>query len=62
MTMTPTDRPQKPSECKHFYAGWLCNRRKKKSRRYSYERPCILICDRDKCPDYQSKDKKDGRN
>lgn len=55
--MTPTN--QIPSECKHFYAGWLCNERKKKSRRYSYERPCILICDRDTCPDYEPKEKKD---
>ena len=31
MTMPPTDRPQTPSECKHFYAGWLCKRRKKRA-------------------------------
>lgn len=57
MTMTPTDRPQKPRECEHFN-HWTCKAHDK-------EHPCVFASELASvfmldCPDYQPKEKKDG--
>ncbi len=59
MTMTPTDRPQRPRECEHWnqrlcYFG-------------TYTRPCVHNCPIAKlvpmhCPDYEPKEEKDNEN
>lgn len=47
---------QPPSECKHFYAGWLCKIRLKENQGYTGDSPCVLICDCSHCPDYEPKE------
>ena len=62
MTMTPTDRPQKPRECEHWRRGRCAIAIKDiyRPRRATPDficEPCLGICS-----DYEPKEKKDNEN
>lgn len=59
MTNTPTN--QTPSECKH-YIGWqVCLLRNEHVVLGRGQKACCLARGKSHCPDYQPKEKKDGR-
>ncbi len=55
MTMTPTDRPQNPRECKYLTEG-KCTKGPHIIRNHIISVWCIGP----HCPDYEPKEKKDG--